>query len=125
MMKSISLILCLNLLLISSSVFAQNEKIEEFVVTIYDRSLKVISPDKAKNTYSIVIENKSLAKVIGKVQNSSGKIYSIVSIEPNSFSKVSVENKKGERVFFIPLSPAFQEAELIPGQKVYEIPPRH
>lgn len=124
MLKFISIFLTLSILLNSSFVFAQTVKIEEFVVTIYDRSMRVTSPDLLKNKFSVVIENKSLSRVVGKIQGSSGKVYHIKSIESNGFVKVSIDNKKGERFFFIPMSPPFQEAELITGQKTYEIPPR-
>lgn len=118
-------IIFLGILIFSSFLFAETVKIEEFVVTVFDKSVKVISPDMVKDKFTVVIENRSLVKIIGKIQANSGKVFSIKSIEPNSFDKVFVDYKKGERVFFIPLAPAFQEVELIPGQKTYEIPPRH
>lgn len=125
MAKRISIFYIMFIFLWSSTLFAQNVKIEEFVVTIFDRSMRVTSPDVIKNNFVVVIENKSLSKVVGKIQGSSGKVYHLKSIEANNFLKVTVEHKKDERYFFIPMSPPFQEAELIAGQKTYEIPPKH
>lgn len=107
------------------SVWAQGEKIDDFVVSVYDRSIKVISPDAVRSKYIIVVENRSLGRIIGKLQGSSGKTFAIMSIEPNQFNKTSLELKKNERYFFVPMAPAFQEAELIVGHKTYEIPPKH
>lgn len=112
-------------LFLNFSLWAQNEKIEDFVVSVYDRSIKVVSPDSIKTKFSVVVENKSLGKIVGKIQGSQGKVMAIMSIEPSAFSKIEVESKKGERYFFIPMAPAFQEAELIVGHQTYEIPPRN
>lgn len=113
------------LLFMSFPLWSQSEKLDDFVVTIYDRSIKVVAPDAIKSKFFVVVENRSQGKVIGKLQSSSGKIFAIMSIEAGQFNKTAIDNKKGERYFYLPLAPAFQEAELIVGHKTYEIPPRH
>ena len=51
-----------------------------------------------------------------------GRILKFVSIKSGLSEAVEIENKSAENVFFVPVSPAFQEVELVFGKKVYEIP---
>jgi hypothetical protein len=111
-------LLCL--ILMSVQVLAQ-PKTETFVVQIADRSMTVLSPDKKRDTFSVLIENKSLSDQIGKIIVQ-GKILKFVSIKSGLSEAVEIENKSSANVFFVPVSPAFQEVELIFGKKVYEIP---
>lgn len=97
-----------------------------FVVTVMDYSMRVVSPDaslKKEKTLSVIIENKTISKLIGKVEQA-GKAVQFISLAPNSFQSVEFANIRGEQVQFIPLAPAFQEALLEVGQKSYEIPPQ-
>ena len=96
-------------------------KTETFVIQIADRSMTVLSPDQKKSTFSVIIENKSLSDQVGKVIVQ-GKILKFVSIKSGMSEAVEIENKSAENVFFVPVSPAFQEVELVFGKKVYEIP---
>jgi hypothetical protein len=96
-------------------------KPETFVVQINDRSLSVNAPANKKNTFSVVVENRSLSDQLGKfiVQ---GKLLKYISVKSGQTESVEIENKSTTNVFFVPVSPAFQEAELIFGKKAYEIP---
>jgi hypothetical protein len=96
-------------------------KPETFVVQINDRSLSVNAPEKKKNTFTVVVENRSLSDQLGRfiVQ---GKLLKYVSVKSGLTESVEIENKSASNVFFVPVSPAFQEAELIFGKKAYEIP---
>ena len=108
------------LLLISGLAIAQS-KTETFVVQIHDRSMKVLSPDKHKNIFAVLVENHSLSDQLGKfvVQ---GKLLKYVAVKPGQTEPVEIENKTSANVFFVPVSPAFQEVELLFGKKAYEIP---
>jgi hypothetical protein len=95
-----------------------------FWITAFDDRFKVISPEKFKTPMEVIIENKTLVRLIGKVVINQEKIVSFSSIDSEKFQKLKVILKKGDKLHFIPLSPAFQEVELIVGNKTYEIPPK-
>ncbi len=100
------------------------ESLDGFLVSAYDDRFKVISPEKFKATMEVVIENKTLVRLIGKLTINRSTNASFLSIEPEKFQKANVKLKKGDLLHFVPLSPAFQEVELIVGNKNYDIPPK-
>lgn len=100
------------------------ETLDGFLVSAYDDRFKVISPEKFKPTMEVVIENKTLVRLIGKLVINHSTNASFVSVEPEKFQKANVKLKKGDVLHFVPLSPAFQEVELIVGNKNYDIPPK-
>lgn len=106
--------------LISGVVWAK-PKGETFVITIKDRSMSVIAPDNRRDLFSVLIENQSLSNQVGKF-TTGGKNLKFVSVRPGQTEAVEIENKTSANVIFVPISPAFQEVELIFGKKVYEIP---
>ena len=100
------------------------EQAETFVISVYDSYIKVVSPPKHRSSLSIIIENKMLSKMIAKVVNSKGDQIDVMTIPPTGFHSVNLKIKKNERLYFVPMTPAFQEVELIFGKKSYEIPPK-
>lgn len=110
----------LSLMMLSSVAFSQ-VKTENFVIQIQDRNMSVLSPETRKNLFTVMIENRSLSDQIGKfiVQ---GKILKFVSVKSGQTEVVEIENKTSAHVVFVPVSPAFQEVELLFGKKAYEIP---
>ena len=96
-------------------------KTETFVVQINDRSMNVISPDKKKDIFAVVIENKSLSDQIAKFTVGK-KLLKYVSVKSGRSESVEIENKTGKTVYFVPVSPAFQDVELQFGKKAYEVP---
>lgn len=100
------------------------ESLDGFLVSAYDDRFRVISPEKFKNSMEVIIENKTLVRLIGKLTINKQTNASIVSIDPEKFQRAVVKLKKGDILHFVPLSPAFQEVELIVGNKTYEIPPK-
>ena len=106
----------------SASAFAI-ESLDGFLVSAYDDRFAVISPEKFKPTMEVIIENKTLVRLVGKltINRSTNAIY--ISVESEKFQKANVKLKKGDLLHFVPLSPAFQEVELIVGNKKYDIPP--
>jgi len=63
-------------------------------------------------------------KIIGKVSIYPSKKEHFLTIEPKKHLALEISAKKGDRIFFIPLAPAFQDIELIFGLQAYEIPPK-
>jgi hypothetical protein len=100
------------------------ESLDGFLVSAFDDRYKVISPEKFKSNMEVIVENKTLVRLVGKVMTNNNKSVAFVSIEPEKYQKVNIILKKGDIVHFYPLSPAFQEVELIVGNKNYEIPPK-
>lgn len=109
------------LALIFTSICFADSKSESFIVQIDDRRMKVIAPDKPKNKFAVLLENRSLSEQIGKfIVN--GKNLKFVTVRSGYSESVEIENKTSSTVIFVPISPAFQEVELIFGKKSYEIP---
>lgn len=102
--------------------FAQPKK-EGFVIQINDRSMAVLSPDKSRPLFSVLLENRSLSDQVGKF-TIGNKILKFVSVKSGKSEAVEIENKSSATVVFVPVSPAFQEVPLIFGKKAYEIPPK-
>lgn len=113
-------------LLLNFPAFA-GEKSEAFLVTIFDRYVKVISPDKSYSQTSIIIENKTLSTIVGKIQKGKSDLY-FLTLEPQqskSFQvKIPATQGSQEPLLFVPMSPASQEVQLLIGKKSYEIPPQ-
>ena len=96
-------------------------KTDNFVIQIHDRSMSILSPEKKRPIFSALVENHSLSDQVGKF-TVNGKLLKFVSVKTGQTEPVEIENKTSYNVVFIPVSPAFQEAELIFGKKAYEIP---
>jgi hypothetical protein len=109
------------LFLIISGVATAQPKAETFVIQIRDRSMSVISPDKQRNLFAVLVENHSLSDQVGKFI-ADGKLLKYVAVKAGKTEPVEIENKTSSNVVFVPVSPAFQEVELIFGKKAYEIP---
>ena len=99
------------------------ESLDGFLVSAYDDRFVVISPEKFKPTMEVIIENKTLVRLVGKLTINRSTNASYISVESDKFQKANVKLKKGDLLHFVPLSPAFQEVELIVGNKKYDIPP--
>lgn len=100
------------------------ESLNGFLVTAYDDKFRVVSPEKFKSPMEVIVENKTLARLIGKVVVNNKTNVGFTSIETDKYQKIIVNLKKGDVLHFVPLSPSFQEVELIVGNKIYEIPPK-
>ena len=107
-------------LLFTSLGFTQ-AKSEAFTVRIQDRSISVNSPVKRRDLFSVIVENRSLSDQIGKFM-AGGKPLKFISLKAGRSETVEIENKTRANVVFVPVSPAFQDVELIFGKKAYEIP---
>ena len=109
--------------LLNSSVYCA-EKVDSFIVKFYSRKVIVLSPENLGETVSVIIENRTLTKLYGKIVNQDNKTISNLAIESSSFRSENLSVKRRDKLFFIPLSPAFQAVPLIIGADPYEIPPK-
>ena len=98
------------------------EQSEAFQVKIFDQRVKVISPNKHSQKMSIILENVTLTKFIGKIVTQKRKVLEYLAIPPRGFQTIEISIKKNEVVFFVPQSPGLQEVELVVGRDSYEIP---
>jgi hypothetical protein len=107
------------LFIFSLSATAQ-EFADSFIIEVFDRYVKVISPKEKSKSVSIVVLNKTLSKIYGKIATDS-KDLKYLSIQPKKTKSIQVggHNKK---IMFIPFAPTFQEIELVYGRAAYEIP---
>lgn len=96
-------------------------KTESFIIQIGDQKINVLSPGNRQNTFSVILENKSLSNQTGKFMIGN-KDLKFVSVKAGLSETVEIENKTNLLVHFVPLSPAFQEVPLQFGKKQYEIP---
>jgi hypothetical protein len=111
-------------LLLTFPLFALGQvKSEGFIVQINDRTMKVISPEKPRSMFAVIVENSSLSDQVGKF-TVGNKILKFVSVPSGKTETVEIENKSSAPVIFVPVSPAFQEVPLLFGKKAYEIPPK-
>jgi len=110
----------LGLLFLPMLAFGQ-VKSEGFVVQINDRSMYVLAPEKKKNFFSVIVDNRSLSDQVGRFIVG-GKILKFVSVKSLKSETVEIDNNTTAPVIFVPLTPAFQEVPLVFGKKAYEIP---
>lgn len=122
-MKIISILIIFAINLIYFRAYAI-ESSTGFVVSAYDDRFRVISPEKFRSPMEVIVENKTLVRLIGKVIINNKSNAGFTSIETDKYQRIMVNLKKGDLLHFVPLSPAFQEVELIVGNKTYEIPPK-
>lgn len=101
-----------------------DEVSESFLVHTYSDRAKVVSPVKHKPTVSVVIENKSLVRITGKMVRASGKVDRYVVVMPRRYESFDVKIAKGETIYFVPMTPPAQTLALKIGSKSYEIPAR-
>lgn len=100
------------------------ERADAFIVKVYDERVRVLSPTNYDERLAVIIENKTLSLLKGKIQTHLGEDLNFVSVDPGKSDSVNVKRLKTDRLYFVPLSPPLQKVELIIGNKPYEIPPR-
>lgn len=107
------------------------ERSSAFIIKAYGDHFKVLAPSQFVGIKSItkprqvavIIENKTLSKLYGKIESSSGDQKVFVNTKPGKIpSTVEIKFHSDQRYFYYPLSPSSQEVELKIGQKAYEIP---
>lgn len=100
-----------------------DEMSDTFIVKIFDRKIKVSSPKKIDGKMAVILENKTLNKVYGKI-STDYRLIKHISIDSQKSISVPFKIHNYEKLSFTPLAPAFQSVALIPGKSSYEIPPK-
>lgn len=96
-------------------------KTDVFIIQVMDRKMSVLSPDKERKLFSVIVENRSLSDQVARFEVK-GKLLKYISVPSGKSESVEIDNSSGSPVTFIPVSPAFQEVELTFGKKAYEVP---
>lgn len=96
---------------------------EAFKIELYDRKVRVESPQKISGQFAVIVENLSMSDVMGKF-HAGGKDLKFINVKAGTSRSIEFKHQGGDIVRFQPLAPAFQEIELIAGKKNYEIPPK-
>lgn len=109
---------------INSPVFGEISEHNGFIVRSLDNRFEVISPNKYQAKMEVVVENKTNMRMLGRIMINRSRNIEYVSIEAGEYKKYVVDLKKNDILHYLPLNPAFQEIELIVGNKFYEIPPK-
>lgn len=102
---------------------AADEEREGFVVTFFDKKVKIITPSTAGNDLALSLENFTLGPLSGKLVDGKGDIIKYFTLESKAHQSIVVGAHLSKRVFIIPLNPPGQDIELKIGQSAYEIPP--
>ena len=95
---------------------------ESFVVAIFDRKIRVSSPTRHGPKLHVILHNKTLEAMVGKIQTVRGRVIDYVSLSSGQSQSIEVGQLKGEDMYYYPLAPAFQAVALVIGRAVYEIP---
>jgi hypothetical protein len=98
-----------------------------FHITINNKYYSVVSPPEFKKNITVVIENKTLSKIIGRVVEESDKEYkeTFVTLLPRKFKSTTVSFTGKNKVYFVPMAPSLQTIDLIFGKGSYEVPPQN
>ena len=99
------------------------EQADAFIVKIYDEKVRVLSPKKFDEKLTVIVENKTLTLIKGRLETGRGEFLKFVSVAPSKSVSMNVKRLKTDKVFFVPLAPPSQKVELKLGNKPYEIPP--
>lgn len=100
------------------------ERSDAFIVTAYSDKIAIVAPPKFDPKLNVIVVNKTLIKLLGKIETGSGKVLAYISVPSGKSQSIEVGTKLKEQVFFIPMAPAFQRVQLNVGSKPYEIPPK-
>ena len=95
-----------------------------YMIQLYGDKARVSAPHQYHPRAHLLIENRTLASVSGRIENLAGEVKKYISVLPNRIHSLPLIGKKGERLFFVSLSPPLQAFELKIGKPTYEIPPQ-
>ena len=98
------------------------QRVDAFMIELYGRKTKIISPPRYHPRTHLIIKNRTLASVTGRVENVAGKVEKYVSIRSGKTLSIQLGERAREPLFFVALSPPLQAFELRIGNPPYEIP---
>ncbi|MFZ8932393.1 MAG: hypothetical protein ACO20H_11030 [Bacteriovoracaceae bacterium] len=99
------------------------EKVDSFVIRFFSKKVVVLSPNAVNKHLSLIVENKTLSKLICQIHDGQDDIRDSFTVSANTTLSRPLNMKENDRLSFITLSPAFQAVPLIVGSEPYEVPP--
>lgn len=96
---------------------------DSFIVSISDQKISVTSPAKKLDVVSIIIKNETLDKIISEIR-SEDKVIKRFVLKAEGSEVVQIDFSKIKKLYYVPVSPPFEAAELKFSQRPYEIPPQ-
>jgi len=103
--------------------FALGQSSESFIVDISDQKIRVTSPSKKIPVASIIIRNQTLDKIISEIR-SENKVIKKFVLKGEGKEVIQIDFSKVNKLYYVPVSPPFEAAELKFSQRPYEIPPK-
>jgi hypothetical protein len=100
---------------------AWGQHTDSFIVEINDQTIKVTSPLKKTETVSIIIKNNTLDKITSELR-SDKKVLKRFVLKEEGREVIQVNYSKVKTLFYVPIAPPFEAAELRFEQRPYEIP---
>ncbi len=100
---------------------------EAFSIKIHDKKVGVVSTKEIFGKVAVNFDNQSLGTIRGKIFKMDDKkevSIQYLAVQSQKSKVVEFNFDKGKRYFYRQESPPFQDVELIPGKKSYEIPPQ-
>ncbi len=93
------------------------------MVEVNDRSIKVTSPLKAKKFVSIIVENKTFDRIVSEIKTDKKVLKRFVlEAAPKGKQVIQVKWKDIKKLYYVPIAPPFEAAELKLAKNPYEIP---
>ena len=99
-------------------------KADAFMIELYGGKAKVTSPRQHHPRTHLIIANKTLTPLMGRVEDGAGKSKKYVSVGEGDTLSFRLGIGRTEKLLFVPLSPPLQAFELQIGKPFYEIPPQ-
>ena len=100
------------------------EKTDAFVVRLFADRTKVLAPSSFSKNMNVILENKTLVNIVGKIVNHTRNKTEFIAIEAGKRSSKRIKGREGDIVYFLPMSPPAQKIVLKYGANSYEIPPK-
>ena len=102
---------------------ALGQSTESFIVDVGNDSIKVSSPLRKLSVASIIVRNQTQERIISEIK-SDDKVIKRFVLKAEGKEVIQVDFSKTKKLYYVPVSPPFEAAELKFSQRPYEIPPK-
>ena len=117
MVNILKIFLPFSILLMAGQIFAT----EAFILRVHHGHLSVETPKLEREKVSVIVENKTISNMKAKLASSIENM-NFFSIEPGASVSIEVVYDSRKKLYFVPLSPPFEDVELKFNDGYYEVP---
>lgn len=110
-------------IIISLPTLILGQSTDSFIVDISDQKIMVTSPAKKIPVVSIIIRNQTVDRIISEIR-SENKVIKRFVLKGEGKEVIQIDFSKIKKLYYVPVSPPFEAAELKFAQRPYEIPPK-